>query len=49
MERNVLLAVAAAQEAWTEAALENVDPARVGIVVGSAIGGLPGIAEQQRC
>jgi 3-oxoacyl-[acyl-carrier-protein] synthase II len=46
MEQNVLFAVAAAQEAWTEAALGEVDPARVGIVVGSAIGGLPGIVEQ---
>jgi 3-oxoacyl-[acyl-carrier-protein] synthase II len=46
MERNVLYAVAAAQEAWAEAAIEDFDPARVGIVVGSAIGGLPGIAEQ---
>jgi 3-oxoacyl-[acyl-carrier-protein] synthase II len=46
MERNVLFAVAAAQEAWAEAAIEGFDPARVGIVVGSAIGGLPGIADQ---
>ncbi len=46
MERNVLFAVAAAQEAWAEAGLEGVDPARVGIVVGSAIGGMPGIVEQ---
>ena len=46
MDRNVLLALAAAQEAWREAALDGIDPARVGIVVGSAIGGLPGIAEQ---
>jgi 3-oxoacyl-[acyl-carrier-protein] synthase II len=48
MERNVLLALGAAQEAWRDAALEDPDPARVGIVVGSAIGGLPGIAEQHR-
>jgi 3-oxoacyl-[acyl-carrier-protein] synthase II len=46
MERNVLFAVAAAQEAWGDAALEQHDPARVGIVVGSAIGGLPGIVQQ---
>ena len=48
MDRNVLLALAAAQEAWRDSGLaENgLDPARVGIVVGSAIGGLPGIAEQ---
>ena len=46
MERNVLFAVAAAQQAWSDAAIEGVDPARVGVVVGSAIGGIPGIAEQ---
>ena len=46
MERNVLFAVAAAQQAWADAAAGDIDPARVGIVVGSAIGGLPGIAEQ---
>ena len=47
MDRNVLLALGAAQEAWRDARPSNgLDPARVGIVVGSAIGGLPGIAEQ---
>ena len=48
MDRNVLLAVAAAQEAWDEAAIEEFDPARVGILVGSAIGGIATIAEQQQ-
>src|SRR6186997_2412893 len=47
MDRNVLLALGAAQEAWKDAAVNGVDPERVGIVVGSAIGGLPGIVEQQ--
>jgi beta-ketoacyl-acyl-carrier-protein synthase II len=46
MDRNVLLAVAAAQEAWNDAGLEGVDPARVGILVGSAIGGIATIADQ---
>ena len=46
MDRNVLLALGAAQEAWGDSGLADVDPARVGIVVGSAIGGLPGIADQ---
>jgi 3-oxoacyl-[acyl-carrier-protein] synthase II len=46
MDRNVLLAVAAATEAWEDAGLEGVDPARVGILVGSAIGGIATIAEQ---
>ena len=48
MDRNVLLAVAAAQEAWAEAGIEEFDPARVGILVGSAIGGIATIAEQQQ-
>jgi 3-oxoacyl-[acyl-carrier-protein] synthase II len=46
MDRNVLLALGAAQEAWRDSGLNGVDPARVGVVVGSAIGGLPGIVEQ---
>src|SRR5213075_1970361 len=46
LERNVLLAVAAAREAVADAALDGFDPARVGIVLGSAIGGVIGITEQ---
>src|ERR1043166_3725843 len=46
VERNVLLAVAAAREAVSDAALDGFDPARVGIVLGSAIGGVVGILEQ---
>jgi 3-oxoacyl-[acyl-carrier-protein] synthase II len=46
LERNVLLAVAAAREAVSDAALGGFDPARVGIVLGSAIGGVMGILEQ---
>jgi 3-oxoacyl-[acyl-carrier-protein] synthase II len=46
LERNVLLAVGAAREAWEDAAVGDFDPARVGIVVGSAIGGLNGIVAQ---
>ena len=46
MERNVLLAVGAAQEAWRDAGIAEFDPAQVGIVVGSAIGGLNGIVAQ---
>ena len=48
MDRNVLLAVAAAQEAWDDAGLDGVDPSRVGILVGSAIGGIATIIEQQQ-
>jgi len=46
MDRNVVLAVAAAKEAWADAGIEGADPARVGILVGSAIGGIATIAEQ---
>jgi 3-oxoacyl-[acyl-carrier-protein] synthase II len=46
LERNVVLAVAAAREAVDDARLDGLDPARVGIVVGSAIGGVIGITEQ---
>jgi 3-oxoacyl-[acyl-carrier-protein] synthase II len=46
LERNVLLAVAAAQEAWADAAVGELDPRRAGILVGSAIGGLMGILVQ---
>jgi beta-ketoacyl-acyl-carrier-protein synthase II len=47
LERNVVLAVAAAREAWKDAAVEGVDPARAGILVGSAIGGVTGVLAQQ--
>src|SRR5579885_1636673 len=46
LERNVLLAVAASREALADAGLKGIDPARVGIIFGSAIGGVPGILEQ---
>ena len=46
LDRNVLLAVAAAREAVDDAALDGYDPARVGILVGSAIGGFIGMIEQ---
>jgi 3-oxoacyl-[acyl-carrier-protein] synthase II len=46
MDRNVLLAVAAADEAWRDAAPDGVEPSRVGIVLGSAIGGIATIADQ---
>jgi 3-oxoacyl-[acyl-carrier-protein] synthase II len=46
LERNVVLAVAAAREAWRNAGVESVDPARAGILVGSAIGGVMGVLAQ---
>jgi 3-oxoacyl-[acyl-carrier-protein] synthase II len=47
LERNVVLAIAAGKEAVTDAALDSVyDPARIGILFGTAIGGFLGIMEQ---
>src|SRR5437870_6869557 len=46
LERNVLLGVAAGREAMADAGLNGFDPTRVGIIFGSAIGGVPGILEQ---
>jgi 3-oxoacyl-[acyl-carrier-protein] synthase II len=46
LERNVLLALGAAHEAWDDADIGEIDPAKVGILVGSAIGGVNGIVAQ---
>src|ERR671922_2011208 len=46
LERNVLLALGAAREAMADAALDGFDPTRVGIVFGTAIGGVNGILRQ---
>src|SRR5213596_3678683 len=46
LDRNVLLALAAAVEAKEDANLNGYDPARAGVVLGSAIGGFLGIMEQ---
>ena len=46
LERNVLLAVAAAKEAWADADVGAIPPERAGVLIGSAIGGIPGIAAQ---
>src|SRR3954470_16431611 len=46
LERNVLLGVAAGREALTDANLNGIDPARIGVIFGSAIGGVRGILEQ---
>jgi 3-oxoacyl-[acyl-carrier-protein] synthase II len=46
LERNVLLALGAAKEAMGDAGLNGFDPTRVGIVFGTAIGGVNGILEQ---
>jgi 3-oxoacyl-[acyl-carrier-protein] synthase II len=46
LDRNVLLALGAAKEAFEDAQLGDVDPTRTGIVLGSAIGGFLGVMEQ---
>jgi 3-oxoacyl-[acyl-carrier-protein] synthase II len=46
LDRNVLLALAAGKEAVESAGLNGFDPSRVGVVFGSAIGGILGIMEQ---
>src|SRR5437016_13003220 len=46
LERNVLLALGAAREAMADAGLNGFDPTRVGVVFGSAIGGIHGIVQQ---
>jgi 3-oxoacyl-[acyl-carrier-protein] synthase II len=46
LERNVLLGVAAGREALDDAGLNGFDPTRVGIIFGSAIGGVPGLLAQ---
>ena len=48
LERNVLLALGAAREATADAGLNGFDPTRVGIVFGTAIGGVNGILEQDQ-
>src|SRR3954464_10825827 len=48
LERNVLLALGAAREAMGDANLNGFDPARVGVVFGTAIGGVSGILEQDK-
>src|SRR5881296_3576714 len=46
LERNVLLALGAGREAMSDAGLNGFDPTRIGIVFGTAIGGVNGILEQ---
>jgi 3-oxoacyl-[acyl-carrier-protein] synthase II len=47
LDRNVLLAIAAAAEGWADAGLDGTyEPARVGVLFGTAIGGIIGIVEQ---
>jgi 3-oxoacyl-[acyl-carrier-protein] synthase II len=46
LERNVLFGVAAGREALADSGLAGFDPTRVGVVFGSAIGGVRGLLEQ---
>jgi 3-oxoacyl-[acyl-carrier-protein] synthase II len=47
LDRYVLLSLAAAVEGWADAGLDGVyEPGRVGVLFGSAIGGIIGIVEQ---
>jgi 3-oxoacyl-[acyl-carrier-protein] synthase II len=46
LERCVLIALGSSREALADAGLTDFDPDRVGIIFGSAIGGLNGICEQ---
>src|SRR5437660_3864896 len=46
LERNVLLSLGAAREAMGDAGLNGFDPTRVGIVFGTAIGGVNGPLDQ---
>jgi 3-oxoacyl-[acyl-carrier-protein] synthase II len=49
LDRNVVMGVAAAAEAVEDASLDSAyDPDRVGVLFGTAIGGLIGITEQHR-
>src|SRR5258705_8254518 len=47
LERNVLLALGAGREAMGDAGLNGFDPKRVGVVFGTAIGGVNGLLEQE--
>jgi len=40
--------VAAAMEAWEDSGMGVNDPSRVGVMIGSAVGGLPQVLEQQK-
>jgi 3-oxoacyl-[acyl-carrier-protein] synthase II len=47
LDRNVILSVAAATEAFADASLDGIyEPSRVGVLFGTAIGGINGIVEQ---
>src|SRR2546421_5755788 len=47
LERNVLLAMGSAREAMGDAGLNGFDPKRVGVIYGTAIGGVNGLLDQE--
>jgi 3-oxoacyl-[acyl-carrier-protein] synthase II len=48
LDRTILLALAAAREALADAGLAGSDPARVGVAIGSGIGGVETLLENHR-
>src|ERR1700685_909578 len=46
LERNVLFALSAAREALADSGLHGFAPARVGIIFGSAVGGISAVVKQ---
>ncbi len=46
LERNVLFAVSAGREALSDSGLDGFDPERVGVIFGSAVGGIGTVARQ---
>jgi 3-oxoacyl-[acyl-carrier-protein] synthase II len=45
---NVHFGVSAAMEAARDSGLEDIDPSRAGVIIGSAVGGLPQVLDQQK-
>jgi 3-oxoacyl-[acyl-carrier-protein] synthase II len=45
---NVHFGVGAAMEAARDSGLEDIDPSRAGVIIGSAVGGLPQVLDQQK-
>src|SRR4029077_8779 len=45
---NVHFGVGAAMEAGRDSGLEDIDPSRAGVIIGSAVGGLPQVLDEQK-
>ena len=46
MDRSQQLALIAAREAWSDAAIDSVDPTRLGVAVATGVGGAISLMEQ---